>query len=174
MTKRYLKGFYFKITIYIIIFGVIFIGYIFILNYFSKKIISKVEIINELRTKLEKLQTDLSKEGKAKTLNKLIEQKSKKDIQTLSFIINNNLNKSQEEIRAIFTEKFKSEKWNLENIIFNEPEKRLLISFNLPFREINKFYNFILDSTVVFLIDDLKLNKESDNYLIELNLKLNK
>ena len=164
-----------NIRIKVIIFSVGFIlligFYLFLLNFYSKKILSQIQEINLLKAKINQSQTTFQKENQLQKLKILIEQKAGKDLPTILFDLQQKLNIDFEKTKNLVYEKIQKENWRVIQTSFNQEEKKLNFVFQIPDSDFSKFYDFMIKEGLIWQTTDLKIDKNNDFWQIELNLK---
>jgi len=151
---------------------VLLIGlYFFILNFYSKKILSQIQEINSLKEKINQAQASLQKESQLQILKILIEQKAGKDLPAILFDLQQKLNRDFEKTKNLVSEKIQKENWQVIKTNFNQEEKKLNFVFQIPNSDFGKFYDFMIEESLIWQTTDLKIDKNNDFWQIELNLK---
>jgi hypothetical protein len=164
-----------NIRIKVIIFSVGFIlligFYLFLLNFYSKKILSQIQEINLLKAKINQSQTALQKENQLQKLKILIEQKAGKDLPAILFDLQQKLNRDFEKTKNLVSGKIQKENWRVIQTSLNQEEKKLSFAFQIPDSDFSKFYDFMIKEGLIWQTTDLKIDKNNDFWQIELNLK---
>jgi len=166
-----LKNIRTKVIIFSLGFILLITGYFFLLNFYSKKILKQIQEINSLKEKLSQFQAALQKESQLKKLKFLIEQKANKELPAILFDLQQKLDIDFEKAKNLISERLQKENWKIIRTSFNQEEKKLNFVFQIPVEDFDKFYNFMLDSNLIWKIIDLKVDKNNDFWQIELNLQ---
>jgi hypothetical protein len=145
--------------------------YFFLLNFYSKKILSQIQEINSLKEKINQTQSAFQKESQLQKLKILIEQKAGKDLPTILFDLQQKLNIDFEKTKNLVSEKIQKENWQVIKTSFDQEEKKLNFVFQIPDNDFKKFYDFMIEESLVWQIIDFKINKNNNFWQIELNLK---
>jgi hypothetical protein len=166
-----LKNIRTKVIIFSLGFILLIIGYFFILNLYSKKILNQIEEINLLKEKINQAQAAFQKESQLQKLKILIEQKTEKDLPAILFDIQQKIDRDFEKTKNLVYEKIQKENWQIIKTTFNQEEKRLNFIFQIPDSDFSKFYDFMVEEGLVWQTIDLKIYKNNNLWQIELNLK---
>jgi Rad3-related DNA helicase len=160
-----------KAVIYVLGFILLIAGYFFILNFYSKRIINKIQEINSLKEKIRQANENLERENQFKKLKASIEQKAGKDLPSILFGLQQKLDRDFEKTKDLILNKLKEANWQTVKTNFNPQEKKLGFFLEIPDVDLSKFYNFIIEDGLVWDIADLKINKKDNMWQIELNLQ---
>jgi hypothetical protein len=166
-----LKRVYSKIAIFFSVFVVIFVVYFFLLNFYSQRLIKKINEINSLKEKIIQSQTSLEKENRIKRLITLIEQKSNKELPAILFDIQQKISRNFETVKNLVSEKIQKENWQIKTTNFNQQENKLNFVFQIPDEDFDNFYNFMIDSGLIWQTINLKINKVNNFWEINLTLQ---
>jgi hypothetical protein len=166
-----LKNIRTKVIIFSLGFILLIGVYFFLLNFYSKKILSQIQEINSLKEKINQVQAAFQKENQLQKLKILIEQKAGKDLPAISFDIQQKLNRDFEKTKNLISEKIQKENWQIIKTSFNQEEKKLNFVFQIPDSDFSKFYDFMIEEGVIWQTTDLKIDKNNNFWQIELNLK---
>jgi predicted PurR-regulated permease PerM len=166
-----LKRVYAKIAIFFGVFVVIFIAYFFLINFYSRILIQKINEIAFLKEKIIQRQISLEKENKIKRLITLIEQKSNKELPAILFNIQQKINRDFEAVKNLVLENIQKENWQIKTTNFNQQENKLNFVFQITDKDFDNFYNFMIDSGLIWQTINLKLNKVNNFWEIDLTLQ---
>jgi hypothetical protein len=160
-----------KVSVFSVVFILLIFGYFFLLNFYSKKILSQIQEINSLKEKINQAQAAFQKENQLQKLKILIEQKTGKDLPAILFDLQQKLNRDFEKTKNLVSEKIKKENWRVTKTSFNQEEKKLNFVFQIPDSDFSKFYDFMIEESLIWQTIDLKIDKNNNFWQIELNLK---
>jgi hypothetical protein len=166
-----LKNIRTKVIIFSLGFILLIGAYFFLLNFYSKKILSQIQEINSLKEKINQAQAALQKENQLQKLKILIEQKAGKDLPAILFDIQQKLDRDFKKTKNLISEKIQKENWQVIKTSFNQEEKKLNFVFKIPDSDFSKFSDFIIEEGLIWQTTDLKIDKNNDFWQIELNLK---
>lgn len=167
-----LKRLYLKITVLFVIFLGILGVYFFLFNFYAKKLLNKINQINSLKEQILQNQVSLEKENKSKKIVTLINQKTNKELSAILFAIQQKLNRNFEVTKNLVLEKLKKENWQVKVTNFNQQENKLNFVFQLPDNDFENFYNFMIDSGLIWQIISFKINKIDNFWEVDLTLQL--
>lgn len=165
-----LKKLYKKVGIFSSIFIVILSLYLFLFYFYSKNLIKKIEKINALKDQYYQSQISIEKENKLKRLTTIIQQKTKKELPALLYDIQQKLNHNFETTKKLILDKIQKENWQIKSANFYQEENKVNIVFQIPSDDFKKFYDFMINSGLVWQI--IKLNLNQNESLIEIDLTL--
>ena len=166
-----LKKTYLKVGVFSLAFIFLILGYVYLLNFYSKKIIGKITEINSLKEQIVQNQTALQKENQLQKIKVLIEQKANKELSAILFDIQQKLDRDFEKTKNLILNKIQEENWRAIKTSFNEQEKKLNFVFQINQNDLNKFYNFMMETGLFWQTTDLKAEKNNNFWQIELNLQ---
>jgi hypothetical protein len=159
-----------KVIIFSLGFILLIVGYFFILDFYSKKILKQIGEINSLKEKINQTQADFQKENQLQKLKIMIEQKAGKDLPSILFDLQQKLNRDFEKTKNLVSEKIQKENWQVIKTSFNQEEEKLDFIFQIPDSDFSKFYDFMIEEGLIWQTTDLKINKNNNFWQIELNL----
>jgi hypothetical protein len=159
-----------KVIIFSLGFILLIVGYFFILDFYSKKILKQIGEINSLKEKINQTQADFQKENQLQKLKIMIEQKAGKDLPSILFDLQQKLNRDFEKTKNLVSEKIQKENWQVIKTSFNQEEDKLDFIFQIPDSDFSKFYDFMIEEGLIWQTTDLKINKNNNFWQIELNL----
>jgi len=162
---------YVKVVFFSLFFILLIIAYIFLLNFYSKKILSQIQEINSLKEKIIQAQTISQKKIQLQKLKNAIEQKTNKELSSTLFDLQQKLDRDFEKTKNLILSKLQEENWQVQKTTFNQEEKKLNFIFQIPESDFTKFYDFMIENALVWQITDLKIEKNNDFLQVELNLK---
>jgi len=169
--KYSFKNTYLKTVIFALGFIFLILGYVYLLNFYSKNIISKITEINSLKEQILQNQVILKKENQLQKTKTLIEQKANKELSAILFDIQQKLDRDFEETKNLILDKIQEENWQAIRTSFNEQEKKLNFVFQINQNDFIKFYNFMTNTGLLWQTIDLKAEKNDKFWQIELNLQ---
>ena len=169
--KYSFKNTYLKTGIFALGFIFLILGYVYLLNFYSKNIISKITEINSLKEQILQNQVILKKENQLQKTKTLIEQKANKELSAILFDIQQKLDRDFEETKNLILDKLQEENWQAIRTSFNEQEKKLNFVFQINQNDFIKFYNFMTNTGLLWQTIDLKAEKNDKFWQIELNLQ---
>jgi len=174
MIKGYSKKIYLKSLIFIFILIGIIVGYVFILNFYNKKIVLKINELNLVRQKQITYQKNLIQQTEFKKINNLIKQKTNQEPSYFLSKINPKLNLTFEDTKKLVLDEISKNNWQIKNSSSLPQELRIV--FELRKEEIDKLFDFLLSNLMLKFLGSIKIQKNNeinDIYNIELDLRQN-
>jgi hypothetical protein len=166
-----LKRVYLKNSLFLGIFIGIGFLHFFLLHFYSNKLLGKTREINAIKDQIMQAQISSQKETNAKRIINLIQQKSGKDLSSIIVTIQQKINHNFETTKNLFSTKIQKENWQLKGTNFNQQENKLNFTFQIPLNDFDNFYNYLIDSGLVWQVSNFKINKLDNFWDIDLTFQ---
>lgn len=164
-----IKKIYKKSIFLLIIFILILAVYFFLLNFYSQKIIKKINDLNQLKSALNEKKIQAFRDIEFKKINEYLKQKTGKDVDKINQIFKDKINMPLEDLSKKINEEANSFKGK---IIRNELVNQNVIALiEVPVSNFEQFYDFFIKNGLFIRLQEMKINKRDNNLLIELTIR---
>ncbi len=164
-----IKKIYKKSIFLLIIFILILAAYFFLLNFYSQKIIKKINDLNQLKSALNEKKIQALRDIEFKKINEYLKQKTGKDIDNINQIFKNKINMSLEDLSKKINEEANSFAGKImRNELVNQ---NLIVLIEVPVSNFEQFYDFFIKNGLFIRLQEMKINKRDNNLLIELTIR---
>lgn len=167
--EEIIKRIYKRVFLFAFIFLVILVSFIFLLRFYSAKLIKQIVEINNLKENLLKQEEEQSKERELNRLALEIKQKTGKELSSILYDAGQKLNRNLDEIQKLLNEKFIFYDWKILNKEIKENE--LNYSLEVPSKDFSLFYNLLKEEVLIPKIKELKIENKGNNFLINLKIQ---
>ena len=167
-----LKFLYLKLASASLIFLIFLVSFIFVLKFYEKIIIQKIENINILKENINQNKSTRERELKFQQLKLFFQQKTGREITTVLFDLQQKLNPDFNKTKDLILKKIDNENWQIIGSNFNFEEKKINLILELPQEKIENFLRFLKDQLLIIKIESLKIEKNKENYQLTLIFNL--
>lgn len=165
--EQIVKKIYKRVILFGLIFIILSVSLFFLLNFYSQRLIKQIKEINELKENLLQKQLAKSRELELNRLALEIQQKTGKEISAILYDTNQKLERNLHDIKKIMDEKISLYGWKAQSDI---KENELSYNLEIPSKNINDFYNFLMEELILARIKDFKIEKGNNIFLINLRI----
>lgn len=169
---RIIKNLYKRLVFTFIIFILIIGVYIFLLNFYSKRVISLAKEIYNLKKSISEKEENLRYQNQLKTINEIIKREYNKDLITITQESLNSINRPINEVALLIENYSKNNNWQIVKKELNENSLKYNLIINKS--ELNRFFEFLINTALIFKIKELSFTVQEENYLINIVFRYEK